>query len=89
LGYSFDALPYNYLDTPPSDLSVVQKNLDLLIDLMKGESNHELWLKLEEFLEETTDEVYVVLDSLLASIEFLLAAKSRNEKGKRHDFIDL
>ncbi len=76
LGYSPDALPADYLDKPPSDLSLAKKNLDLLVNMIRiptaGESS-DLWNRLEDFLDETTQEVYVTLTRLLTSIEFVLS----------------
>ena len=75
-GYSSEALPPNYLDKPPNDLSLVQQNLDLLVSMMKGpqdKASHALWSRLEDFLEKTTADVYVTLNRLLSSIEFVLS----------------
>ena len=75
MGYSPEALPPNYLDKPPSDLTLAQQNLDLLVTLMKGPhdaESHTLWNRLEEFLDKITQEVYVTLDRLLISTKFVL-----------------
>ena len=89
MGYSLEALPPNYLDKPPTDLSAAKRNLDLLVTLMKGphdEESHALWNRLEEFLEKTTDDVYVTLNRLLSSIEFVLSV-SFEDLGKESLFI--
>ena len=75
MGYSLGAIPPNYLDKPPSDVTLAQRNLDLLITMMKGPRDAEsyaLWNRLEDFLDKTTRDVYVSLDRLLVSSEFVL-----------------
>ena len=37
MGYVPDALPYNYTDVPPTDLSIVIANLTLLKEIIRGE----------------------------------------------------
>ena len=76
MGYSPEVIPPNYLDEPPSDIALAQQNLDLLMAMMKGPNDvesHTLWNCLEDFLEKTTQDVYVMLDHLLHSIEFVLS----------------
>lgn len=75
-GYVKDALPYNYLDEVPDDMTVISRNLNLLKDLMSisaGSNGAEAGegISLDDFLEKTTAEVYTVLDGLVSELEFI------------------
>jgi hypothetical protein len=78
LGYSFNALPYNYLDTPPNDLTSAKRNLEILtsiltppIDSVSSDPSHS-WPKMTAFIRRTREEVYAVLNQLLHSMETVM-----------------
>lgn len=35
-GYALDAVPYDYLETPPRDLNVVRQNLQIVQRVLQG-----------------------------------------------------
>ena len=69
-GYDLDALPTDYMNTPPSSLAKVEENLKILVENMEQISE-----SLDNFVEKTTAEVYVVLDELLVEMTYVLGCK--------------
>ena len=69
-GYEHDVLPENYTKEKPKDLDSLKKNLLIVQDLIEGESE-----ELDNFVDETTLEVYEMLEKLLHEIEFVLQRK--------------
>ena len=67
-GYEHDVLPENYTEEKPKDLDSLKKNLSIVQDLIEEESE-----ELENFVDETTLEVYEMLEKLLHEIEFVLS----------------
>ena len=66
-GYGHDVIPENYTKEKPKDLDSLKKNLSIVQDLIEGESE-----ELDNFVDETTLEVYEMLERLLHEIEFVL-----------------
>ena len=69
-GYGHDVIPENYTKEKPKDLDSLKKNLSIVQDLIEGESE-----ELDNFVDETTLEVYEMLEKLLHEIEFVLQRK--------------
>lgn len=69
-GYSHLSLPDDYMDRPPEDLAVVEKNYRILDNLIKEEP-----AELQHFMEQTVRKVYSVLDPLLTDIHILLSSQ--------------
>jgi hypothetical protein len=67
-GFVEGAVPYNYLDEPPSDLAIVSNNLEIVTQLMSG-SDFEV---LRTLISQVTSEIYREVDLLIAELEFVL-----------------
>ena len=68
LNYKLDALPSNYTDVPPPSLEVVEKNREILLKVMEGDGVEGFDL----FVEQTTAEVYQMVNQLMEEIEMVL-----------------
>jgi hypothetical protein len=69
-GYSHLSVPDDYMDRPPEDIAVVEKNYRILDTLIKEEPS-----ELQIFMEQTVRKVYSVLDPLLSDIHILLSSQ--------------
>ena len=68
-GYKHRILPENYIDQPPENLDLVKENQKLLERVIKREGN------LDEFVQQTTKEVYEMLDVLISEMEYVLGGE--------------
>ena len=66
VGFTPNSIPYDYTNVPPEDVTLVEKNLQILEDLVKGGSGQ------IDFIQRTTEEIYVMIDPFIEEMGYVV-----------------
>jgi len=65
-GFHANSIPYDYTNVPPENMEIVEKNVQILEDLVKNGKEQ------MEFIQQTTQELYVAIDPFIEEMDYLL-----------------